>query len=448
MAASAWPPPSSALRHSGSLPRFGSPSSPGARGPLAESPARRRGSGAPPPACRTTVHRACRRLRSARPVPSVLGPPHGWPAASSRSPACRTGHIELAKVRWAHVPARTRGHPGNRCRAGPCTASPLSRERPPRSIMASMSRSRCAPHTCRRHGGYQGEALPRSVTTPPQKRSPRGCPGHRATARCAHHPPGAPLRHRGPQPGPRLSCPPAGLLQVGRRPRARLPPAPSPAPGGRSFPAPAGPQTYSPGRAAWCVATAARPPSTGPCAPGPAGPAPRRPTRGHLRPGRLTTGRTDQAVHLRRGHAWLHGRARGHLMPRGLGLRSRQQGLAVVTALRLDGDPTVRATPAPPGPPPARPTPRGALAAAVGPGPGGSRDGGRDAVREVCCTCSRPCWTVAASAATRLSSARMYAWAAGGYAPIVLVGRGLGGPWAKMIGGIGAAWQGWLFVTT
>jgi hypothetical protein len=34
-------------------------------------------------------------------------------------------------------------------------ASPISWERPPRVIIASMSRSRCAQHTCRRQLGYQ-----------------------------------------------------------------------------------------------------------------------------------------------------------------------------------------------------------------------------------------------------------------------------------------------------
>jgi hypothetical protein len=50
---------------------------------------------------------------------------------------------------------------------------PISRERPPRSIIASMSRSRWAQQSCRRQGGYQRYPLPRSVTNHPHKRSPR-----------------------------------------------------------------------------------------------------------------------------------------------------------------------------------------------------------------------------------------------------------------------------------
>ena len=108
------------------------------------------------PACRPHVHRAWRHVSSSRQVPAVVGTPPVWPAASRRSTACRTGHIERATVRWAHVPARTRCHHWHLGRACPCTASPLSRARPPRARLAARSRRRCAPPPCRRHGGSQG----------------------------------------------------------------------------------------------------------------------------------------------------------------------------------------------------------------------------------------------------------------------------------------------------
>ena len=50
------------------------------------------------------------RFKISRQVPSVVGTPQVWPAASSRSISRRTGHIELAKVGWANVPSRTRCH--------------------------------------------------------------------------------------------------------------------------------------------------------------------------------------------------------------------------------------------------------------------------------------------------------------------------------------------------
>jgi hypothetical protein len=53
---------------------------------------------------------------------------------------------------------------------------------------------------------------------------------------------------------------------------------------------------------------------------------------------------------------------------------------------------------------------RGRLLAACG----GSLDGGRDEVRESCCSCSRNCSTIASNAATLASRARMWVCASAG----------------------------------
>jgi hypothetical protein len=83
-----------------------------------------------------------------------------------RHPACLTsfqqplhlapdGRIERAKLACVRGPSRTRCHQWNLWRACARNASPSSRERPPRLIMASLSRRRCAQQSCRRQLGYQ-----------------------------------------------------------------------------------------------------------------------------------------------------------------------------------------------------------------------------------------------------------------------------------------------------
>src|SRR5512132_2884552 len=87
-----------------------------------------------------------------------------------------------------------------------------------------------------------------------------------------------------------------------------------------------------------------------------------------------------------------------------------------------------RACPSWPGCPPGR-LPVGSRRGRLPRAWGGSLDGGRDEVREVCCTCSHNCWTVASSAAMRRSNARLYAWAAGGVRSHISGGKGI---WLSM----------------
>ena len=127
-----------------------------------------------------------------------------WPTSSRRSTSRRIGRLELAKLACAKGPSRPRCPQCNIWRACACKASPIACEGPPRALMASKSRHRCAHHSCRRHGGYQRSPLQRSVTHPPQPLSQR-CLGDRATARAPYHKDRDPRGDRRPQPGARQS---------------------------------------------------------------------------------------------------------------------------------------------------------------------------------------------------------------------------------------------------
>ena len=184
--------------------------------------------------------------------------------------------------------------------------------------------------------------------------------------------------------------------------------------------------------------------------------APRRHARGHLRTGLLTTGRTDQAVQLILGHDGLHRRDLGHLMPLGLGILPLQQVLTGVTSLRLDGDDDVHLLhrhQCPCLPCMARLAALDdapwARAAAVGPGLGV----GRSTVGAT--RCARSAAPAPATVGPSLpvlprdSPARgCTPGPRGGGAPIFLVVRRSGCPWATIICGIGVAWQGGRSVTT
>ena len=144
---------SSSLRRSGNPPRSGCQHCRGARAPQDGSPAPPRGSSA---RLRGGVRRSTTPapLEHLSAVPAVLGTPQVWPASSRRSTSRRIGRIDEAKLAGANVPSRTRCHQWHIWRVCARNASPISQEPPPRPIMASMSRRRCAQHTCRRQGGY------------------------------------------------------------------------------------------------------------------------------------------------------------------------------------------------------------------------------------------------------------------------------------------------------
>ena len=148
--------------------------------------------GGAPPACRTTVHRACRRLRSARPVPSVLGPPHG-----------------LARCQQ---PLPCLPHGPHRAGQGPLGPRPLADPRPPPATAAGL-----APHGFPHLAGAS-PALDHGVDVPQPMRpahlpSPRRVPGGGAPA----------IRH---QPPPE-ALPPALPGPPGHR-AMRAPPTPVP----------------------------------------------------------------------------------------------------------------------------------------------------------------------------------------------------------------------------
>ena len=113
--------------------------------------------GATPATC-TNVHKAARRFRMSRHVPAVFGTPHCHPAANSRSPSRRAGHIGTKSASVSSVPSRTRCHHVNIWCAGASKAAPISSEHPPRSRIASQSLRRCAQHSCRHRTGYQLDA--------------------------------------------------------------------------------------------------------------------------------------------------------------------------------------------------------------------------------------------------------------------------------------------------
>jgi hypothetical protein len=197
-----------------------------------------------------------------------------------------------------------------------------------------------------------GVATPAIAHQPPPEALPQACLGHLAPARRADHTPADPLRHRGPQPRTLLAFPPAGriqvcrqvcrrwlwdirsglrhglghrlprrVLQVGERPQPHLHPT-QVLQGARRGPFR---QRIGPG-------------AQGRARLDPRADPPRRYPSGHVRAGLRTTGRTDQTVPRIRGHAGLYGRDLGHLLPLGRGILPLQRVLAVVTALRRDGD--------------------------------------------------------------------------------------------------------------
>ena len=73
---------------------------------------------------------------------------------------------------WPHSDANARVFEHAGADARPPVEHPLGL-RPPRSIIASMARRRCAQQTYRHPRGYPWEARPRSVTSMPQHRAPR-----------------------------------------------------------------------------------------------------------------------------------------------------------------------------------------------------------------------------------------------------------------------------------
>jgi hypothetical protein len=82
--------------------------------------------------------------------PFRLGDATGLAPSSRRAISRRIGRIEVRKLACANVPSQTRCHQWHSRRAGVRKAAPSSAERPPCSIIASMSRSRSAQHRCRR----------------------------------------------------------------------------------------------------------------------------------------------------------------------------------------------------------------------------------------------------------------------------------------------------------